>query len=135
MTIDGDLANDNRRFAKWVEKEFVKSGKIDAQLITEDSGVDFLYLADPGPELRQALTKIRLPRRRVFHLESDYYANYRLRREDGGTNWSVWVSGAEFLLGEEFMGHFASTELLDLVDGWGLNLEPLDYIRMGWRPS
>jgi hypothetical protein len=89
------------------------------------------------------LKKLPFPRCRSFDLGTvktgpalmQSSACYRVVRQKGGLSWKIYVDGVDCHNGENFIGEYASNEIIYLVQEYGYELTLLEWISIGWRPS
>jgi len=131
------------RLLNWIGRHGGGNRLIDASELPTNIDIDGLDLDLHRSDLRQILSKLRMPSRRSYHLGSvttgmagiQSSASHRVVRGREGKRWKIYVSGPDFPDGEECMDEISSNDLLSEIESLGYQITLRQWIAMGWRPS
>ena len=131
------------KFLNWLSDKTPKPRQIEEGDIPPDVYLEFDDIAERADDLQPLLDRLKVPRQRSYDLGMvttgrflmQSSASHRVVREAGGTSWRVYVSGADFPDGEEFMGDYSSEEVAEFAEELGYEINVREWLAIGWRPS
>jgi hypothetical protein len=130
-------------YLKWLSDKTPKPRQIEVGDIPPGVDLEFDDIAERPDDLEPLLERLKFPRKQSYDLGTvttgrflmQSSASHRVVREAEGTSWQVYVSGADFPDGEEFIGDYTSEELAEFAEELGYEINVREWLAIGWRPS
>ena len=130
-------------YLKWLSDKTPKPRQIEVGDVPSGVHLEFDDMAERADDLQPLLDRLTFPRKRSYDLGMvttgrflmQSSASHRVVRKAGGTSWRVYVSGADFPNGEEFIGDYTSEDVVQFAEELGYEMNVREWLAIGWRPS